>query len=134
MLTYTLGDSHAPAAPIRIFVANLPEVLQDLVAKIVHAQPDMVLVGQARDHVEILKTMRPSVDLLILGAPESYPCPGICSHLLGEFPHLKILVIGDGSDVARAYWLGLRQRKVASYSTAMLLRNLRQLHDVDSMD
>ena len=49
----------------------------------------------------------------------------------------KETALADGAVLAagaRAYWLGLRQRKVAAYSTAMLLRNLRQLHEVDSMD
>lgn len=94
----------------------------------------MVLVGQARDNLEALQAARTDVDLIMLGVQHVSPCPGICSHLLSESPHLKILSIVAGHDIGRAYWLGVRQRKVSVASTTVLLRNIRRLYQIDAMD
>lgn len=134
VLSHTLENSNSHMTRIRVVIANMPEVLLQLVAQAIQEQPDMVLVGQARDNLEVLQAAQNDVDLIILGAQTLSPCPGICSHLLSEFPHLKILVMAHSSDIARAYWLGLRQRKVAATSMSVLLRNIRQLHQLDVMD
>lgn len=119
---------------IRVVVGNMPEVLLQVVAQSIRDQPDMVLVREARGNIEVLQAARDAVDLVVLGAEQVSPCPGICSHLLSEFPHLKILVMTYSGDAARTYWLGLRQRKVSTTSMDRLLRALRQLHQVDAME
>ncbi len=130
----TFEYGNRPMTQIRVVIANMPEVLLQMVAQAIAEQPDMLLVGQARDNLEVLQAAQTDVDLIILGATQVTPCPGICSHLLSEFPQLKILLVAPGSDVGRAYWLGLRQRKVATTSMAILLHNIRQLHQFDVMD
>jgi len=63
-------------------------------------QPDMVLVGeQGRRGVGLLLEVRTSNPHAVVLAVENGDLPGECSHLLGEFPDLKViaLVREDGS-------------------------------------
>lgn len=112
----------------------MPEMLLQILVLALRSQPDLVLVREARGNLELLQAVGDTVDLVVLGADRVSPCPGICSHLLSEFPHLKILVISNSGDAARSYWLGLRQRKASAASIDALLRDLRQLHLTDVMD
>lgn len=119
---------------IRLVIGNMPEVLHQILARAIRSQPDMVLAGEAAGNVELLQAAHADADLMILGAEQVSPCPGICSHLLSEFPHLKILVISYNGDQARSYWLGMRQRKASAASLDGLLRDMRQLYQIDAME
>jgi hypothetical protein len=74
------------------------------------------------------------VDVAILGSETVAECPGICSHLLSEYPHLKIVLLSHSENAARAYWLGLRQQAVDADSMQALLRGVRSVNQIDAMD
>jgi hypothetical protein len=77
--------------------------------------------------VEILLTSREGVDVLILGAEKAYPPPGICTHLLNEYPHMKILVLEIQGSSAVGYWLGIRRSRLRNVTDATLLSTIRSL-------
>ena len=55
---------------------------------------DIEIVGEALQKFELLMMVRETrADAVILSAGES-DLPGLCSHLLGEYPSLTIVVLG----------------------------------------
>lgn len=124
-------------APIRVLVSNISGVVMESaasLASLIEQQPDMVLLGQVDDRVELLLDMSSKKaagnepDVLVLIASSVDPPPGICSHLLSEFPDLRILVLSATQDEAMAYWLGLRRYRLPTGTPAALLTNIRSVH------
>lgn len=53
-----------------------------------------MVVGEAFDPVDLLLTVSETdADVVIIGCPQADCMPGICSHLLAEYPILLILII-----------------------------------------
>jgi DNA-binding NarL/FixJ family response regulator len=119
---------------IRVALGDMPEVLLRMVAQAIHERGDMVLVGEGHDPISILHLMHDGVDVVILGSDTVSECPGICSHLLSEYPHLKIVLLSHRENAARAYWLGLRQRAVSATTMQALLRGVSHISQTDAMD
>jgi hypothetical protein len=99
--------------------------------QLIQEQPDMRLVGHVQGNVELLLAVTTGVDVLILGASQVDPPPGIISHLLSEFPHLRILVIATTGGRACLFWLGLRHRRVDPATPAMLLNTVRRAYTLN---
>jgi hypothetical protein len=116
--------SEGPAPPIRVLVTNLSETFADLLAVLIREQPDMVLMGMVRDKVGSLMAAK-DADVLILGAPQIHPPPGICSHLLSEYPELRIIVMTPNGERSMLYWRGLRRRRLFSDSLKNVVTNVR---------
>src|SRR5688500_5374527 len=99
---------------MRVLLVDLPRGLGSELQRSIACQADMLLVDagepQPGDRIGLLAAAD-DVDVLVLGAADAYPPPGVCSHLLGEYPDLKILVVAKTGDIAVAYWLGLRRRR-----------------------
>jgi hypothetical protein len=116
-------------------VANLPAELLDEVERSIEQQPDMVLLRLPRDRtltrMDVMLAVTTEVDVLILGASAAIPPPGICSHLLGEFPGLKILVVPERDEAVVSYWLGLRRRQVGRVSVGGLVGSVRRAGTFD---
>jgi hypothetical protein len=125
------GDSVQPHAPIYVLVANVAGGLPDLIVQLIAQQPDMVLVGQARSEIELLLATAKRVDVLVMSAGQTTSLPGICSHLLGEFPDLRILALADGEQAATLYWLGLRQEHLDLVELTALIDGIRQAYRIN---
>lgn len=131
----SIGTQPGDAQPaIRVVLGEMPEVLLRLVARAIHERQDMVLIGEGHDPIGTLQMMRDNVDVVILGSDTVADCPGICSHLLSEYPHLKIVLLSHRENTARAYWLGLRQQPVAADTMQALLHDVSQVSQIDAMD
>ncbi|MGQ0570739.1 MAG: hypothetical protein ACT4P5_14625 [Armatimonadota bacterium] len=80
------------------------------VFKQVLEQPDIEIVGELDDPFGLLlEAGRAQADVVILGLHDA-EFPGVCTHLLTEYPHIKIL--GITKDGRRAFLYELRPRKV----------------------
>lgn len=119
---------------IRILAANLPELLFNIIMQAVVSQGDMEMLRQVRGQIEVLLAAKANPDVLILGAVKAYPPPGIVSHLLSEYPHLKILVLPANNEGGSAYWLGLKHRTIPSISATELVNSIRSLYDLNVME
>ena len=114
-------------SPIRILIANLPCLFAQMVVRTVTEQRDMVIIGEVQGNVNILRSAGKGVDVVILGAETLDPPPGICTHLLNEFPALKILVVVPHKNHAAGMWLDIRQERYAGITNESLMANIRQL-------
>jgi two-component system, NarL family, response regulator DesR len=95
---------------IRVLVAEIPQMLRDICTQVVGEQPDMVVVGESSEGMELLMAVgRTGADIVVLGLHDS-ELSGIGSHLLDAYPHLKVL--GLTADGRRAFLYKLRPEKV----------------------
>jgi hypothetical protein len=115
---------------VRVLLADLPGILNELVSENIQAQPDMVLVRAVQGWQELLSAGG-DADVVILGAQQVSPLPGICSHLLVEYPDMRILVLTPNGDQAALYWLGLRQQQLGELSTQELIENVRRAYRIN---
>ena len=91
---------------------------------VVALQADIEIVGEALEKFELLMMVKETrADTVILSAGES-DIPGLCSHLLGEYPNLTIVVLGaDGKHMVEQ--LCLCRWELADPSIESVLRGLR---------
>jgi DNA-binding NarL/FixJ family response regulator len=84
-------------APILILLLKLPSTVRDALKEVLADQADMQVVNELSDPMEVLLAVgQTGADVVILGM-EDGKLPGIASHLLDQYPHIKILAIStDG--------------------------------------
>lgn len=114
-------------ASLRILIANVPTDLKEWLVQEVQDQEDIEIVGQTCGYMDILIAAQKDVDVVVMSAEELQPPPGICSHLLSEFPDVKILLLSPSCDKAVLYWMGLHQKDLQGVSSEAILETLRQL-------
>ena len=78
----------------------LSEVIQNMIGH----QPDMVVVDEVVDPIELLRTAKATLaDVVIVTPLESNGEPKICHYLLAEYPHLKVVTISARGEAAYLY-------------------------------
>jgi len=93
--------------PIRILIADDHAVVRDGMAAMLEFQPDMTVVGHAkngREAVERFRELKPDIALMDLAMPELEGGGAIIA-IRGEFPDARILVLttyGGDESVFRA--------------------------------
>jgi hypothetical protein len=112
---------------IRILVTDVSDSFYTTLADLVGARTDVVLVGRVTGRVELLLAVDAEIDIVVIGAPQRRPPPGISSHLLSEYPDLKVLVLAHDTGELDIYWRGLRRRHVGNLSEAALIDRLGEL-------
>lgn len=127
----TTEEASEQVVPLRVLVFNLSGLMFELVEELLTGQPDMVLVGRAESNLELLLAGGDAIDVVIVGAPQLKPLPDICTHVLSEYPFVKILVLTPSGETAMLYRLGLRQRKISRVSGANIIKNLRRMRDLN---
>ncbi len=125
------GDESS-STPIRVLVAHLPGAMVERIKPMIGHQQDMLLVGEVDDHLELLLAAGDNVHVVVLGASRVRPPPGICSHLLSEYPDVKILVLETGGTAAAFYWMGVCQQSTRMKTPEALVTLIRRAYSGDS--
>ncbi len=88
---------------IRMVLALDSPMQREAFRKLLADEPDIELVAEVEDAVDLLLTVDlTGVNVVLHGWPEeSGELPGICTHILTEYPDL--LLIGIPADADRAY-------------------------------
>jgi hypothetical protein len=120
-------DSDGPQR-IRVLLANVSGLVAEIIRSHVADQPEIDLLGVVQGQVETLLAAQDQVDVLVLGAAEVSPPPGLTSHLLSEHPALRIIVISLNGDRGELYWLGLRRRKLPNLTARSLPGLIRRAY------
>ncbi len=117
---------------IRVIFGNMPPYLKERLRGLVGAQPDMEMVGEVFDSVELLLAVgQRNADLVILSLAEGGTEPGICSHLLGEYPHLSILALSQHGEVAVLWREEIVTEELPIASDESLLAAIHRARPVD---
>jgi hypothetical protein len=120
-------DSDGPLR-IRVLLANVSGLVAEIIGAQVADHPDIELLGVVQGQIETLLAAHEQVDVLVLGASQVYPPPGLTSHLLSEYPALRIMAISLSGDRGALYWLGLRRRRLPIVTARSLPALIRRAY------
>lgn len=99
---------------VKILMVDVPDDLRSLLEDVIARQANMEVIGEAFDPIDLLVTVNETeADVVIMGHPEAEKMPGICTHLLTEFPILLILIISTIDQRAFLYERKIRQEEVS---------------------
>jgi DNA-binding NarL/FixJ family response regulator len=105
----------------RILVTSVPRLLRELLRNLIAEEPDLEVVGDAVDPVDVLiATGQTQADVVLLTWPPSGEMPATCTRLLGAYPDL--LVIGIRADGRGHYTV--HQANVTETQCPMSLANV----------
>jgi hypothetical protein len=124
------GTPDKQQSALRVLLANVPTLLPEWLARVLEEQEDIEIVDQLRGYVEMLLAAQKGVDVVVLSAQELQPLPGICSHLLSEYPAIKVMLLSPSGDKAILCWTGLRQKDLQIESAEALVGTLRHLDEI----
>jgi DNA-binding NarL/FixJ family response regulator len=94
----------------------------------VKRQPDMEVIGEVLDPIELLLAARATkVDVVIVTPLDSEDKPEICTHLLDEHPQLKIVTLSaKNDDAAFLYKAGASKQRIDEPSEQSILGAIRE--------
>ena len=99
---------------VKILLVDVPSELRNVLQNVIEHQENMLVVGEAFDPVDLLVTVDESdADVVIMGHPDADQMPGICTHLLAEFPILLIMIISTIDQRAFLYERKITQEEVS---------------------
>ena len=111
---------------IKILLANRPRIMDVDAWKVIDAEEDMEVVNEVLGLFKVLTAIRETkADAVILALKGSEE-PGLCSHLLAEYPDLTILCLSSGDEAAFIEQLCPRRLDILEPSEANILNALRQ--------
>ena len=91
-----------------MLVANRPRLMRELVLATIGDQPDIEIVGEIEDEMELEKAIaitRP--DFVIVALDKSNRLPAICDLALQKHPHIKVIAIAPERNSTMFYWASL---------------------------
>ncbi len=102
-------------------------MLSDVVRNMLERQPDMEVIGEVLDPIELLLTVRARpVDVVIVTPLDSEGEPPICRHLLAEHPELKIVTLSAKGEAAYLFESGARKKRIDEPCEASILGTIRE--------
>lgn len=112
---------------IKVLLASRPKILSQVLRNMIDRQPDMQVLGEVVDPIDLLLVARATpVDAIIVMPLNSEGEPKICSHLLREHPHLKIVTVSAKGETASLYESGSRKRRIDEPSEPSILGAIRE--------
>lgn len=87
---------------------------------------DVELLGETRDPVDtLMKVGSNQAEIVLIDLPSSGKDPGLCSHLLSEHPHLKVVAVSSTGDRAVCFEAGMIRRRLEGESPEALMKLIR---------
>ena len=95
----------------------------------IREEPDIEIVGDvSEENAIVLATERTDPDCLIVPLERPGIAMPICTEILVKRPHVRIVAIGEGTDVVEIYWMSEEGDVRRTYTTATREAILRALH------
>ena len=117
-----LGKRRNALKKIRILLANRPPMLLEILKALVQRQEDMEVVGEILDPIGLLVAVREREADAVILTLKDYEEPGLCSHLVTEYPNLTILSLAADGKTA---FLRLPRREIMTPSMDSIVDALR---------
>lgn len=113
---------------VKVLLANGPEALPIGLATLLQQQSDIEVVGTVLDPVELLVAVGDTqAEVVVVTLPDSGEMPGICSHLLHEYPQLLILALSSARTRACVYRQAITVEPLADISDEGILTTVRRV-------
>ncbi len=111
---------------IKVMLASRPKIISDVIRNIIENQPDMMLLGEVIDPIQlIVATSEREVDVVIVTPLKAKREPIICRRLLTEHPNLKIIVLMAKGDTAYLYQSGSSKKTIKDLCAETILKIIR---------
>jgi DNA-binding NarL/FixJ family response regulator len=109
-------------------LANRPEALRISLATLLQQQSDIEVVDTVLDLIGLLVAVEDTqADVVVVTLPDSGEIPGICSHLLYEYPQLLILALSSARTRACVYRQAITVEPLADISDEGILTAVRRV-------
>ena len=114
---------------IRVLIVNSTRIWREMLYDTIREEPDIEIVGDvSEEDALVLATERTDPDCLIVPLEEPGIAMSICTQILVKRPHVRIVAIGEGTDVVEIYWMSEDGDVRRTYTTASREAILRALH------
>jgi DNA-binding NarL/FixJ family response regulator len=111
---------------IKVLLANEPQTLRTRIEALLQNHSDVEAIGTVLDPIELLLAVEENqADVVVVTLPDSGEMPGICSHLLHEYPQLLILALSSDRHRACVYRQVMTVADLPDTSDEALLRAIR---------
>jgi DNA-binding NarL/FixJ family response regulator len=114
---------------IKIMLASRPQMLSDVIRRMIALQPDMEVVGEVIDPIKLLMAIKEIlVDVVIITPIKPIGDPKICRQLLGEYPLIKVVTLSAEGDVAFLYQADAPKIRLDEPSEQAILGAIRKFN------
>lgn len=117
--------------PVRVLFGALPAALHTTLSEAIRSQQDIEVVGVASRPSSLLLeagTLRANI---VVVATAGCVLPGIASHLLDQYPHLRVVAVTPDGRQALVSVMRPYVEHIAVPSPANLVRGMRSLGEPD---
>ena len=112
---------------IKMMLASRPQMLSNVIRNMIDHQRDMIMVGKVIDPIKLLFAIRKTpVDLVIVTPLKANGEPKICSHLLVEYPSLKVFTLSAKGEAAYLYQSGAPKLRIDDPCGQSILEAIRE--------
>jgi DNA-binding NarL/FixJ family response regulator len=112
---------------IKVLLSSRPKLLSEVIQNLIERQPDMQVVGEVLDPLQLLPVSRQTaVDVVIITPLRANGEPKICHMLLAEHPLLKIVTQSASGEAAYLYQSGLLKKRIDEPSGQTILDVIRE--------
>jgi DNA-binding NarL/FixJ family response regulator len=119
---------------VKVLLANRPDLLRTGLSTLLEQQSDIEIVGTALGPIELLIAAgETQADVVVVTLPDSGEMPGICSHLLYEYPQLLILALSSAHTQACVYRQAITVEPLADISDEGILTAVRRVKAVSTL-
>lgn len=114
-------------AKIKVLLASRPQMLSEVIRYMVARQPDMEVMGEVLDPIELLSAVKATnADVVIVTPLPANGEPHICTQLLAAHPQLKIVTQSAKGEAAFLYESGSRKKRIDEPSEPSILGAIRE--------
>ena len=114
---------------IRVLIANSTRIWRDMLYDSIREEPDIEVVGDVSEESAIVPaTERTNPDCVIVPLDLPGAAMPICTQILSKRPNVRIVAIGEGSDVVEIYWMSDERNIRCTYTTASRAAIVKALH------
>ncbi|MBN1542176.1 response regulator transcription factor [candidate division KSB1 bacterium] len=111
----------------KILLASRPRMLSEVIRHLIELQPDMVVVNEVSDPLEIFRIIAISgADVVIVTPLGGNGVPHICSHLLAAYPLLIIVTHSAKGEAAYLYQVGVPKKRINEPSAQSIVDAVRE--------
>lgn len=113
---------------IKVLLASRPKLLSEVIRNMIARQPDMEVLGEVLDPIELLLAVKTTgAEVVIVTPIDSEEEPRLCRHLLADHPLLKIVTLSRTGEAATLYESGSpRKRGLEEPGEEAILRAIRE--------
>ncbi len=115
---------------VKVLLANRPRMHRDALCSLLERQADIEVATTTPDPVELLAAVdRTEAEVVLVTLPESGADPGICSHLLAEYPDLLVIALSPVEQRAIVFRQVITREELMPVAEEGLLRAIRRQRD-----